>query len=444
LFLFALFEQQQKKMSKKYVKGKGKRNNAKSYAAKGGRYGNEEYTKVAVAIFTPAERDEMHANARLGFKQAIIDKFQKRQYMKPEDIVDECRTYYKRRYHDHREKGVVRVSSWLNSASSALTGIKAHLKDHAQAGYTFRRKICLTKTELLRLDRLNHARLEENAHDLTRVNVLEALQVGLTLLESEDPAELLVGIAMVTGRRQAEITHTMVLEPPRFPEKHRYPSFWAYCTGFLKQRQGDRYAVRAREVPLLAPREKVVRAIENLRDMWPSDNHKQATSLYGSRAARCMKKNLGPHGVGKLHDLRKFFALTACKHFNERNMALTAFSSFVLGHKSRVSKKILTYLSINLHSDPGLQWLFDRHGCGLLHTQPEDDRLGKVAAEIRTPVNTDSEDEATGYDSDMGPPLRQVPYQGIPAAAAGKQQAGPASDPISAAAAIAAAFQKQV
>lgn len=447
---------------------RSKKKQQANFLKNGGRYANPDGTRAPIPIFTPKERDEIHAGGA-GFKKAVVDRWLKRtQRIHPHDIVAECRRYYKRRYDEQREKGVRRVSPWLNSTSTCLTHIKHYFRDNSLASYAYRSQIKLTKPELMRLDRLNHARLEENAQDLTEVDICQILKLGCKLLDSDRADELTIAVALFTGRRQAEVTHSMHMEPPLEPGRHRYPSFWAHCTGFLKQRRGDRFAVRARELPLLAPRDQIVIALERLRDLWPSDSHTQASKLYGSAVSRAVKKHLAPCGIKKLHDLRKFFAVVSHKHFNERNLSLPAYASWVLGHKRKVSTKILTYLSIHCTNDPGLQSIFHYHRCGLNEDRAEhQDTLGNVSPVVVTPINTDSEPESDSESESEtkskskpklpGPPrrLRSILEQHPPrprhrpvaaAAAAGtrpSKRTVPASDPTAAAKAIGAAFRTQ-
>jgi hypothetical protein len=380
---------------------------SQSFRRKAGRDENREFTRRPVDIFTPEERDNMHSTRR-SFNSFIIERFaSKSAPMSPEDIVQECKNYFKRRHEDQIAKGHKRVSPWLNSTSSSLTKLKGEIKLKSLAAYSYRHKLHISKRELELLDRLNHRRLEENAHDLIEVDAKGVLKKLYELLDSEDPDELSVAISGLTGRRQSEVTHSITLDAPRSDKKYRYPSFWAHTTGFLKQRQGDRYAVKSRELPLLAPRPRLVGGINHLRDHWPSDDHKQASKLYAKKVSLCVKKHLSSFGIHKLHDLRKFFVMVAFEHFNERKASLPAFSSFVLGHKRKVSKRILTYLSMRVQNQPDLNWIFQISGCKLCIATPEQS-VQLNTPEYTTPTTSSSDDE------DEKVPQKPAPARTIP------------------------------
>ena len=373
-----------------------------------GRTGNHE--RKPVPIFTNEERKKLITNTRQGFVDAVIKCFNS-ESMKPEDIVDEARVYFRQRYDAAIKRGITRPSHWLNSASTALTEIKAELKAKNLAVYAFRRELALTKAELLKLDRLNHRRLEQKIHQSPEINMTTLIYKLYELLNSEDPAEIALGIAGLTGRRQTEITHSILLAKPHNGMRHRYPSFWAHVTGFSKKRQQDKYAVRARELPLLAPREALVAALRELRDQWPSDSHAEASQLYAKKLAIAHKKHLRPLGVQRMHDLRKTFVQLAYLHFNERGSVLPAFASRSLGHKRPLSKRIMTYLIIRTTDMPDLKTIFALAKVDLHPEKAEDhDVLVKsvhAAPQFSTPPDSSDEDMPdvdVASDSDEGMP----------------------------------------
>jgi Telomere resolvase len=325
------------------------------------KYGRtDDHERKAVPIFDDDTRRELDGNVRFGFVDAIIHNFDKNK-VKPEDIVDEARVYFRKLYEEDLRRNLERPSHWLNSASTALTKVKSRLKSSRLAPYDFRREVALSRRELVQLDTINHRRLEQKIHAQPEVDLSKLLSVLFALLRSEDPAEVAIGISGLTGRRQTEVVHSMVLAEPSHKHRHRYPSYWAHVTGFSKGRQHDRYAVRARELPLLAPRVMLVEAIREVRDHWPSDSHSEASALYGNRLAAAAKKHLRSLGIKRMHDLRKTFIQIAYAYFNERESVLPAFASSVLGHKSELSNRIMTYLIIRTKNMLPLQEIFN-HG----------------------------------------------------------------------------------
>jgi len=342
---------------------------------------------------TPDERDELHSNPSLSFKDAVLRKFDSYKY-KPEDLVEESRVYFKRRYEEDKQKGKSRPSHWLNSCSSALTGLKADIKRLRLAPYKYTKQIAITKSERLYLEKMNFQALQLKVHDMQEIDAKALLRLLYKLLDSDDPADLVIAVAGLTGRRQAEVTHSMHLAPPRHENSHRYPSFWAYTTGFIKVRKGDKYGVKARELPLLAPRARIWGAVRNIRDQWPSDNVAQASSLYAHKIGKRVKQLLVPLGVNRLHDLRRTFAQMAYRHFNERNSVLPAFASFCLGHKGTIGSRVMTYLLCRIDNFPDLDWILCNSGAdeGVCAARPEKVVVSDAPVFL-TPVNTDSDEE---------------------------------------------------
>jgi hypothetical protein len=348
-----------------------------------------ELTRRAVDVFTDEYRDaEMHGQRR-SFTSHIIEHFDMTK-IRPEDIVQEARVYFRRRYEEQKAVGRERKCHWLHSCSNAVSKTKLELRKLKMAPYRYTVQVRLTEKEIKLLDRMSHRRLEENARYLHQVDGTVLLQGLLRLLESDEPLDVVVAVCGLSGRRQSEVMHSAKFDEPKRPMQHRYPSFWAHTTGFIKQKAQDRYAVTARELPLLAPRDRLQRALLYLRDHFPSDDHRHASRLYGAKIAAHVKKVLRPLGVEKLHELRKTFALLAYGYFNETNSSLPAFASSVLGHKRIVSSKVLTYLSVQVDNMPSMQWLLLNTKSGLRHDRPEKEaNVGKK--EIITPTNTDSE-----------------------------------------------------
>lgn len=329
----------------------------RKFKRKYGRTGDHE--RKAVPIFDDETRRKLDENPRVGFVDTVIRNFDVKK-VKPEDIVDEARVYFRKRYDRDIEKGVNRASHWLNSTSTALTHVKDRLKELRLAPYEYRREIAITKRELDLLDGLNYRRLEERVHEQPEVDLTRLLRELYAMLNSEDPEYIALGVAGLTGRRQTEVVYSIILSEPKQEISHRYPSFWAHVTGFSKRRKKDKYAVRSRELPLLAPREALMDAIREIRSHWPADSHEEASELYAHKLAAAAKEKLRPLGIKRMHDLRKAFVQIAYEHFNERGSVLPAFASNVLGHKSQLSKRIMTYLIIRTTNMPPLEDIF-RH-----------------------------------------------------------------------------------
>ena len=341
-----------------------------------GRYNQyEKPTRQPISVFDENQRQKLYMNDRVGFVSTVLKSFNPKKN-DPDDIVNEARRYFQYRYDRDRRNKVERPSHWLNSASSALSELKRKMASGAMATYPYRKKLCISKRELALLDKYNHSRLENKTHHLKEINLTHLVNKLYELLLSDDAAELSLAIAGLTGRRQTEVLFSANFAPVSIPIYHRYPSFWSYVTGFSKIRKQDRYAVRARDLPLLAPQKAIAAAVADLRSMWPSDSHRQASYLYAHRLTKAVKIHLKPLGIMRMHDLRKTFAQIAFKFFNERDSVLPAFASKVLGHKKALGRRIMTYLLIRTSSPPDIDLIFQLARRSDLHSSmPEHHEL---------------------------------------------------------------------
>ncbi len=351
-------------MADKTAQGPRKKRRPRQYGR------TDDHGRPPVPLFPDNIRRRLAGDSRYGFKSAVLDSFKEGE-TRPEDIVEEARVYFKSLWENDRKSGKDRHSHWLNSASSALTQLKATFRAQRLATYAFVRELALSKPELLKLDRLNHQRLEKRVNDQPEINLRKLLETLFELLRSHEPSEIALGIAGLTGRRQTEVTFSVIFDEPTAALAHRYPTFWSHVSGFSKKRKHDKYAVRARELPLLAPRAMIVEALRELRSLWPAKSHEEASKLYGHTLAAAHKKHLRKLGVRRMHDLRKTFAQLSFSYFNERDSVLPAFASMVLAHKRPLSKRIMTYLVIRTADQPTLQDLFRMCDCGLSVDTPE-------------------------------------------------------------------------
>ena len=328
-------------------------------------------SRQPIPVFDDKTRQTLYTDERTGFVCTVLRGFNPRTTT-PDDIVQEARRYFQNRYHVHRRNRRQRSSHWLNSASSALSELKRVLAQTFMATYRYRKQLRISKRELLYLDKFNHTRLEHKTNYLKEINLTDLLIKLYQLLMSSEPAEIALGVAGLTGRRQTEVVFSANFAPPQNPTYHRYRSFWAYVTGFSKTNRYDKYAVRARELPLLAPRQSIQDALVDLRSMWPSDSHRQASGLYAKMLTKAVRQHLRPLGIIRMHDLRKTFVQMAFPLFNERDSVVPAFASKVLGHKSTLSHRIMTYLVTRTSTPPNIDLVFSLANRNELHSsQPE-------------------------------------------------------------------------
>jgi integrase len=255
-----------------------------------------------------------------------------------------------RRYHQHSAEldevaGKPRKTTWLNSFQSSLSLFRRQLKER-QVPYFMIKYIRMTKEEKFALEKQKLARLEQCSENVVKIDGAAIVEKTRTFLSSDDPPELIIALAALTGRRASELIVSGVFGPPRM-QNHERPAYWAHFTGILKQREWDRNKVVAREIPLLAPRDRINEALDKLRDLWPATTCLEANKLYSNTISVCVRK-LFPQ-VAKLHNFRKTFCHITYRHFNDDlNFSLPRFASEVLGHKSIHGGRLLTYLNVNV------------------------------------------------------------------------------------------------
>jgi hypothetical protein len=136
-------------------------------------------------------------------------------------------------------------------------------------------KVCnLSEAEWVHLNAVSQGQVQNR-----EVKLIEepetVVEVGRALLASDDWAEIVVGLALCTGRRLAEILVTGSLR-----EATDYSVIFA---GQLKTKERT---VVPYEIPTLAPASKVLSAVERVRGMvdLAGIDEKQVSRVYGKRA----------------------------------------------------------------------------------------------------------------------------------------------------------------
>jgi hypothetical protein len=169
---------------------------------------------------------------------------------------------------------------------------------------------------------------------------------------------------VLTGRRFAELLTTIDLSRPAvgMDEELRaagvHPDYWCNATGFGKKKRKAKVDVQDRNIPLLAVRDAVWAAVQNVRAHWPADTASEADRRYNHKANRCVHQ-YAPF-LSSLHQARKVYASIAFHYLNVRREASLRFYANVLGHAYVLSGNTLTYLSAVLE-DLGSLSFAERH-----------------------------------------------------------------------------------
>ena len=262
------------------------------------------------------------------------------------NFVESLRMYFKHAAKLHAEAGKIRKTTWLNSFQSALSLFRRALKE-CLVPVTQLRFLGLSKEEKRTLENEKLARLEKGSENVVKIDGFELVSAARKLLSSDDPAELVIALAALTGRRSAEILVSGAFNVPQ--KIYRRPHYWCKFTGILKQREHDKDKIISRDIPLLAKRADICEAIARVRDLWPATTAHEANKLYSSEISKKMK-TLFPL-VGKLHTFRKTYCPITYEHFNDDlKFSLPRFASEVLTHKSIHGGRLLTYLNVNVNN----------------------------------------------------------------------------------------------
>lgn len=166
----------------------------------------------------------------------------------------------------------------------------------------------------------------------------EIINMAVDFIQTYDYKKISIGLAILTGRRTAEILHTANFKA--------LSDDYVFFTGQLKQNDNNGYSI-----PVLCHSQLVVKALENLRILrsYKSINHvnlKDAKPLNQS-----VKKYLNDYCESlTMHDLRRFYAYV-CYHYRFHSDAkkgnrqtFDGYTKEILGHrilKSGESYKVL-------------------------------------------------------------------------------------------------------
>lgn len=203
---------------------------------------------------------------------------------------------------------------------------------------------------------------------------------GRTLLKSEDPLEIGLGLLIVTGRRPVEVFTTGEFARMQLRQGSRAYTKWSVTfAGQAKTRgKAGTQHDKAYEIPVLAPADEVVQAFERLRahpkaqtklaitathvptlrwaEMTPED-FKRSNSVYG-RIVTAMKgddehepmfADLWPGDVPlTAYDFRALYAEIAYLMFAPKTVSKNSYFNGILGHTAKDIETGLSYMRFAL------------------------------------------------------------------------------------------------
>lgn len=279
----------------------------------------------------------------------------------PEAVVTTVHAYYRRLHEDAVRGGHARALPYTNSVQVALSRLRSRLAKHG-VDPTFLKKLALTRHETTALAEAKNARVHKKSINVTSVAGDPIIEDCRQMLDDgmmeEDASKLIVALACLTGRRTSELVYSAVFDPPRGADHATSTRFWSCASGFAKQRKGDREAVKCRDIPFLAPRSDINRAVRILRRLWPATSIREVNRKYGAHAGRALQRYCDV--LGNIHQFRKFYVLCCYHYFNDNNCSLPRLAADYLGHKT-MSSTVITYLNFRVTDLGGLDFSVRNH-----------------------------------------------------------------------------------
>jgi hypothetical protein len=208
-------------------------------------------------------------------------------------------------------------NSWENPRTGGREHIGLRVFNFAEGEWVALNDRSRASTEV----RLNHVQLARDPEGIVR----RATQ----LLLSSEWAEIAIGVAAVTGRRNAEVllTGAFMLKDP-------------YSVWFRGQVKGQSRMAEF-EIPTLVRATLVVEAVERLRSLLPTKgmDEGQVNQLYNKACNEVMSQVYGDlpardtHDRATGHNLRAIYAALAVLWYMPEQIAPINYKAYILGHR---------------------------------------------------------------------------------------------------------------
>lgn len=288
---------------------------------------------------------------RVNYINAMFKKYQKLKQLAPtlinqetgEAFTRDFYNYFRMLAEDAAKTGQTRKLPYYNSVQTSLSNFKRLLKDSGETNISFLNTLHIKPKHMKLLKKMKTNAVHAKAIDLPLINGDAVVLKCREYLNHNNPYLQLTALACLTGRRSAEILHSINFQVPR--ETHYTPlCYWTCGVGFVKIRE-DQDNKRSQEFPLLASRDKINEVLTTVRLALPATSVKQVNRKYGKQIQRTMRKYFPL--MRKMHDFRKLYALICFHYFNERHCSLPRLASDYLAHLT-MSESILTYLNFRV------------------------------------------------------------------------------------------------
>lgn len=264
-------------------------------------------------------------------KHSILDTHKEgRDLPKVTDVVASFYKHYQELYDKQIESGRPRLTSANNTIQSRLSFMKTQLV-YAGVDKKWCSGLKLYKRDQLALDIEKTERVQDMSSRLPPLDMdLMVKKARYCLATSVAPCDVLVALALITGRRWGELLVGIKIDKsPKGPH-------WAKISGMSKQRGGNRTI----EVPIFADVTMVNIGLTFVRSWLPLASLSRA-SIYAHDVIKSCKRVFP--GVSIPHHLRKIYAHVCYVYFNPEHDGIALVASRVLGHKS-LGSTVITYL----------------------------------------------------------------------------------------------------
>lgn len=170
----------------------------------------------------------------------------------------------------------------------------------------------------------------------------EIIEMAVNFISSYDYKKISIGLAVLTGRRMAEILYTGKFDI--VDNSH------VFFTGQLKQNDNQGY-----EIPVLCDANLIIKALSNLRVLRSYKSIKNVNEKESGYLNKEVKKHFDKYSKGlSMHDLRRFYAYV-CYHYNfhseakaENRQTFDGYTKQILGHKILKSGESYKVLEVEM------------------------------------------------------------------------------------------------
>lgn len=182
----------------------------------------------------------------------------------------------------------------------------------------------------------------KNNHQIavTKEDVLKNIELAENLMCSEHPIDLIISVAVVTGRRFYEIACTAIFES--YPDNDKMLIF----TGQAKTRQD--YAHESFAIPCLSSYKKIAQSLEKLRLMKPElmeYTSEQFNNSYSRPINNAVKKKHKFKCVSQPKDLRNIYLAYCLKYLKPVLVSNNAYAAEILGHSNEDIQTANSYMT---------------------------------------------------------------------------------------------------